>query len=78
MASPNCFASTTAASQGGFSSDVSREKLKIKIYLVNLAKASKHRCDVLFCLYDAFIERSCEQLKIAKRQQMNVEIAAEI
>ena len=48
MASPNCFASTTAASQGGFSSDVSREKLEIKIYLVNLAIASKHRSDILF------------------------------
>ena len=48
MASPNCFASTTAASQGGFSSNVSREKLKIKIYLVDLAIASKHRSDILF------------------------------
>ena len=48
MASPNCFASTTAASQGGFSSNVSREKLKIKIYVVNLAVASKHRSDILF------------------------------
>ena len=64
MASPNCFASTTAASQGGFSSDVSCEKLEIKIYLVNLAIASKHRSDILFCLYDTFNERSCEQLKI--------------
>ena len=28
----------------------------------------------IFYRYDTFIERSCEQLKIAKRQQMNVEI----
>ena len=27
-----------------------------------------------FYRYDTFIERSCEQLNIAKRQQMNVEI----
>ena len=29
-------------------------------------------------LNDTFTERSCEQLKIAKRQQMNVEITAQI
>ena len=28
--------------------------------------------------YDTFIERSCEQLNIARRQQMNVEITAKI
>ena len=32
----------------------------------------------LYCLYDTFIERSCEQVEIAKRQQMNVEITAQI
>ena len=32
----------------------------------------------LSSLYETFIERSCEQLKIAKRQQMNVEITAQI
>ena len=31
-----------------------------------------------FSLYETFIERSCEQLKIAKHQQMNVEITAQI
>ena len=36
---------------------------------------------VSFCSYyryDTFIERSCEQLNIARRQQMNVEITAKI
>ena len=32
----------------------------------------------IFYRYDTFIERSCEQLNIAKRQQMNVEITAKI
>ena len=31
-----------------------------------------------FYRYDTFIERSCEQLNIARRQQMNVEITAKI
>ena len=32
----------------------------------------------LSSLYETFIERSSEQLKIARRQQMNVEITAQI
>ena len=33
---------------------------------------------IFFYRYDTFIERSCEQLNIARRQQMNVEITAKI
>ena len=32
----------------------------------------------MFCLYETFNERSREQLKIAKSEQMNVEISANI
>ena len=32
----------------------------------------------MFCLYETFDERSCEQLKIAKSEQINVEISANI
>ena len=36
------------------------------------------RALIFFSRYDTFIERSCEQLNIARRQQMNVEITAKI
>ena len=48
------------------------------------SKLSAHCFDTFFSVqakkfrYDTFIERSCEQLNIARRQQMNVEITAKI
>ena len=53
------------------------------LFLVKITIYGKIQTTVLlsvlfFFEYETFIERSCEQLKFAKRQQMNVEISAQI
>ena len=45
---------------------------------MDLSKFLHGFVDIFFSLYETFIERSCEQLNIARRQQMNVEITAKI
>ena len=46
------------------------------MWKVSGTKIERTRARYIFYRYDTFIERSCEQLNIAKRQQMNVEISA--
>ena len=48
------------------------------LYLVSVELDQVNSANLLFNVYDTFIERSCEQVEIAKHQQMNVEITAQI
>ena len=52
--------------------------IKIMIFGPKTAKFGPKSAFWSFYRYDTFIERSCEQLNIARRQQMNVEITAKI